>query len=183
MNYKTLFAITFQVTILFIVFSCHRDNDSCDDGDINSIVSDEKLAFQFFGMGNESIFKDDFKMDSLKIFENENELDFTIDSTYYFEAPMVYFVSNITKWDSIESNLGDTLNTQILIEFGANKIDTLRITSVPNKLDNPCGGYAYDYVKMTYNSNTLLNYAYNGTTTRGAVSCGTLTSCTVYVYE
>lgn len=180
---SNLFGSTALVAILsLIVFSCHRDNDSCA-GEPKSIRANERLAFQFYGSGNESIFKDDFKMDSLKIFENENELDFTIDSTYYFEAPMVYFVSNITKWDSIESNLGDTLNTQILIEFGANKIDTLRITSVPNKLDNPCGGYAYDYVKMTYNSNTLLNYAYNGTTTRGAVSCGTLTSCTVYVYE
>ena len=150
---KTLKNMKILILVIASIFSINSCNKDECKGEPIYCSYDLKLNVKFINEEGNSIFNTDYNIDSLTIYENTTErtFDFLNDSS-------IEFTLNTTSFDFLKKNINKNITNVVIYKFDNSEKDTLFINSkFVEDTDNPCRDYYFEYVKITYNSTTLID--------------------------
>ena len=141
-NYHKKTILIFSLLFLFV--SC--DNDPCE-GIPKVIETTEKFLIKIVNNQNESIFSEEFEIDSLIIKENKKIIDFEL-----LSDDIIEFNLNSISFENIKNNYGTDLKIEILFQFNSIVTDTMAINLKPVIFPEKCNSSEYEYIDIFYNS-------------------------------
>ena len=145
-----------KLLILFIA-SVILSTNSCKEedcyGEPAAVYFDEVIYLNIIDKQGGNIFLGEFSIDSLKIFENKQEL------SYEYSNSLIKFQLSNDFYKRIIDNSDMEIIENVYFQYDYNTVDTLTIKTTHKFYPENCDRSAYSNTKIFYNSKLLIENA------------------------
>ena len=140
--------------VVLIVVSIILSTTSCKESDCNgepeAINFNEDIYASIVNNQGENVFLNDFSIDSLKIFENNQKL------SYEYSNSVIKFQLSSGFYNNVVNSFDKEIIESIYIQYDYNTVDTITIKASPKYYPDECERTDYFNVRVLYNSNLVI---------------------------
>lgn len=139
--------------LTLIVISIIISANSCKKpdcyGEPRAIYFYENIYLSIVDKQGENVFINGFSIDSLKIFENNQEL------SYGYSNSVIKFQLSSGFYNNVEGSLDKEIISSVYFQYAFNTIDTITIKTTPKYYPDECHRTDYFNIRVFYNSNSV----------------------------
>ncbi len=139
--------------LALIVISIIISTNSCKKpdcyGETEAIYFYENIYISIVDKQGKNIFVNDFSIDSLKIFENNQEL------SYEYSNSVIKFQLSSDFYNNFEGSLDKEIIAYVYFQLAFNIIDTITIKTTPKYYPDECHRSDYFNIRVFYNSKSV----------------------------